>query len=167
MSILRNCLLAAAMVLVGAAALVTPLSNGLLERRTGCESVVIGDVLDGTRVVLEVRVSGCRTQDSNAVVSERVVRAVWTSLTKPADEVRLTIEAGHAHIASTEVFKQPELVSRFAAKPLGVAWSTVRPGAASDQIWVILPLAFAAAGCAAALLTSRMRRAGVALILLR
>lgn len=165
---LPTLLILAVLVTVGCSSV--PTSSGDLDRRTGCSLVVAERTAAGEQVVVDVRAADCR--DANGMLLardlavDRVAQAVWQSLELPVDAVTVTVsEAGASPEDVPATITGDELAERFGAGPSGAVWPVLDKS--DESIWVVLPVAYLAAGLAMALLVRRLRRAGVVVVLLR
>ncbi len=122
------------------------------------------------QVVLDVHAVNCRgpnrmplTQDLAVGV---VAHAAWQSLQLPVDAVHVTVAAsGAPPDESPSILTSDELADRFGPGPSGVVWPVSERS--DERIWVLLPLAYFAAGVAMLLVVRRLQRAGVVVVLLR
>lgn len=157
-------------VLCGVGCSSIPRSSGDLDRRSGCSLVVAERTQDRAQVVMDMHASGCRDQNGQllerAQAVDRVAHAVWQSLELPVDAVRVSVSAPGALPEGTPTtIARDDLTERFGRGPSGVVWPVRdRP---DETIWVVLPLAYLAAGVAMLLLVRGLRRAGVVVVLLR
>lgn len=167
--IVRLVILLGLSVLFGIACSSIPGSSGDLDRRSGCSSVVVELAQVGGQVMMDVHASGCRDQNGHlldrAPAVDRVAHAVWQSLELPVDAIRVSISApGASPQGPPTTISRDELTKRFGRGPSGVVWpARDRP---NDAIWVVLPLAYLAAGVTMLLLVRAHRRAGLVVVLL-
>lgn len=168
--IIRLLVLFGLSVLLGVGCSSMPRSSGDLDRRSGCSLVVAERTQDHAHVVMDVHASGCRDRNGQllepAQAVDRVAHAVWQSLELPVDAVRVSVSALEASPHGTPMtMTRDELIERFGRGPSGVVWP-VRDRS-DETIWVVLPLAYIAAGVTMLLLVRCLRRAGVVVVLLR
>lgn len=168
--ILRLVVLLGFSVLFGVGCSSMPRSSGDLDRRSGCSLVVAERTQDRAHVVMDVHASDCRDQNGQllerAQAVDRVAHTVWQSLELPVDAVRVSVSAPEASPDGTPTtITRDELTDRFGRGPSGVVWP-VR-NRSDETIWVVLPLAYIAAGVTMLLLVRCLRRAGLVVVLVR
>ncbi|MDN5920409.1 MAG: hypothetical protein L0I76_35805 [Pseudonocardia sp.] len=158
---LRTAISVALLALVCSAC--TSPSSGDLDVRTGCTSVTAKRAPAPSGVAMIVRAAGCPDAAESV---DRIAAAVWRSLRQPVDEIRIDVSAGDRRVPATVAFSRGVLTDRFGDGPSGPAVAPVEPDQ-DASLWLLLPIAWIAAGLGVLALVYRAARAGAVLFVIR
>ncbi|MBW0101417.1 hypothetical protein [Pseudonocardia sp. KRD291] len=161
-STLRTAVIVVMLAIVCSACI--PSSSGNLDVQTGCTSITTKRAPATSGVAMTVRAAGC---PDAATAVDRIAAAVWRSLRQPVDEIRIEVPARDGYGAPlTVALSRGVLTDRFGDGPSG---PVVAAAERDDDIslWLLLPVAWIAAGLGALAMVYGAARAGAVLFVIR